>query len=168
MKLHTLAIVVFSLFFGADIKQTTQLPLLTYKENFKPEILNRLFKKWNNPSDVIMLRIHREDGQNNSKGENYELRLTWLHLKTFAFVHFVDDKYFGYFEYKGRTVLVYGDDGPGFFFEKSNFKKQFDFIANKPYDYEHSPPVSVEGDVLIYNFSDGEYSAPTSGMGFFH
>jgi hypothetical protein len=167
MKSYILSIFLFSLFSSSGVNQVKQLPLLIPNKNFRTEILDCVYKDRLDSSNVVMLGIHKNNVQNEK--DNYELRVTTLTLKEFAFFSFIEDKYLGYFEYRSHLVLVYGDDNTKHFFSNTNVIKEFDFLPLKPNDYKNKPPVSLEPIAFIYNFKNGQFNQIDSGvLGFFH
>lgn len=169
MKIRLLTISTLCFFLNYKNSNEMKLPLLIPKNNFKPEILNRVYDSTYASSDVIMLRIAKEDKTNNvAKGNvNLEFRVVMLEVGMFASFTLVKDKYFGYFEYKKHIVLVYGDENTEKFFLKTGYRKTFSFLLVKINRNINKPPVSLEPNVLIYHYSDGVFSEVESGMGFF-
>jgi hypothetical protein len=163
MKLFTVIIFMCSLQFGSETKQVSNLALLAPNENFKVGIINCVLDDSSDSSAVIMIRIQEKSRKNIRENESYEVRVTKLGMGDFSFFNFVNDKYFGYFEYKKHIVLVYGDNDNGFFFSKEKIRKRFNFLSIKKYDDKKHPPISIEPIVFIYNFSGGEFTPGDEG-----
>ena len=169
MKIKAISLLILSSFFLLKNVQSKQLPLLVPNEKFKTEILNCVLNNFGFDSDVLMLRIVRKDVHQKNEAEDYELRITRLSLECFTYFNLTKDKYFGYLEFKGHTVLVYGDQSPMFFFSKTKLKKQFDILSLPPYDDSKHPPVSIEPEVYVYIFTKNQFTPIESGMlGFYN
>jgi len=104
---------------------------------------------------VIVLRVKKYDGI-------YELRSAKLYKIDFGwYLRDKKDSLYGYFEYKGITVLVYGDDADSFF-SKTDHLKKFDFLRIRPREKPEEqfwPDLEIifEPDVWVYNYIDGDF-----------
>jgi hypothetical protein len=163
MKHYILSAIVFNLLIVAQNNSIATLPLLKVNDVFNPAILNTAVKSALYSSDIIMLRI-RKIKPIKTENDNYALSVATLDLDAFKYFKFHTDKYFGYFEYQGHTVLVYGDDNIGYFFSQMTTTKYFYFLAYKPYDTDKNPPVSIEPDVYIYRYANGKFTMTNAGM----
>lgn len=88
------------------------------------------------------------------KQKNYsELRFSVLHKNDFSwFLLDKKDKLRGYFSYKHKNVLVFGDED--YLFKVSSHSKSFDFIKIRSGQNEtvnNEPPIIFEPLVWIYN-----------------
>src|SRR6185503_7132557 len=150
-------------------QQRPVLSLLNKKNNFNVDIFNDALTYTSHSSDVIMLRIAKIVQKASDDSIAYELRVAVLDQRAFKFFNFNRDKYFGFFNYRKHFVLVYGDNSADYFFSKVNFKKRFEFMPEKPYDFDKNPPISVEPSVFLYNYKNGRLKLKDTGMlGFFN
>lgn len=170
MRAHTLLLFVFLMFgFEPKINESATLPLLVPKGTFNPNILDCVFDDFPDSTSVIMLRIQINYQKDTSPKHipRYDVRITKLRPKNFAFFNLVSDKYFGYLYYKKHTVLVFGDENIGYFFKKTKVKKYFDFLSTKHYDDINKPPIAIEPEVFVYDFTNGKFTPTITGRLYF-
>lgn len=126
--------------------------------------LNVVDARIKNILSKIYLGAEEDDGKSekvfvvrSEKKEEYcELRFSVLHKNDFSwFLLDKNDKLIGYFPFKKKNVLVFGDNNN--LFKASSYFKSFDFIKlssdQKPID-NGEPPVIFEPLVWIYNIKE--------------
>jgi hypothetical protein len=168
MKKYTLTLLILTSLKISSLNQRSELSLLNEKSNFDNEILDPEIEKSFKPSDVIMLRVSKPELQTKSDSTALEVGVTTLDRSSFIYFSFVHDKYFGFFNYQNHLVLVYGDDSPSYFFNKTTAKKSFEFMPMKAYviDRNH-PPIPIEANLSLYSYKNGKFKSIDTRLGFY-
>jgi hypothetical protein len=164
MKVYIL--LLLNLFFASKIKQVEELPLLKPTTNFKFEILDCIsMNDIDCPDPIILLRIRKKTEKNTvgDKIEQDELAISLAEKKDLQYYIMGEDKYWGYFEYNKRIVLVLGNNVE-YFFTKTKTNRRFDFALSRPLKYQNDPPVSLHLSGCIYNFINGKFILFSNGM----
>jgi hypothetical protein len=101
---------------------------------------------------VILLRVQKKDGE-------YEVRGTKINKVHFGWLlRGKKDRIFGFFEYSGKEVLVFGESADRFF-SKTDRTRTFEFLEIKPEKEINEipqPPPVFEPKVWIYNYVNGD------------
>ena len=161
MKVKLFLILILNFLFVKNTVQSPDIFLVKPNESFKSNILDPAVKESLYPTDIIMLEVEKIAQDSSCKAcENYVLKVTSIGPNEFRFFSLHSDKYYGYFEYKDRIVLVYSEDVLPCFFSRSEENKHFDFLS-----YQHSPndpPISLEPIVYTYILKCGNLKLMTA------
>ena len=147
--------------------QTKKIPLLCPRKNFEKKIIDSVFGYFNSrQKNTILLRIQKNKDSTSSVGVGvYQIRLTTLAEDDLYNLLLKKDKYYGFFEYKKHTVLVYGpSEDPGYFFSRLKPTKTFTLRNAYQGGFDNEPPVNIEPTVFIFNYNKDRFLFVLSGM----
>lgn len=127
------------------------------RDNVIMPVFESVSSEYNMEKSVIVVRII-------GKGEKYEVRASVVYRDDFNWYLFgKKDKLFGFTEYNGILVLIFGNSADKFFIQ-TNTKENFPFLNTEGYreNIEH-PEIEIEPDmfepvVWVYLVRNGKYA----------
>ena len=146
-------VLILSMLSVTETSHKTSLYLPNATPGFKEQILDAAIQDLNEKQSFILVRIKTNE---NHLGQ-YKFTVFTLLPKELRRFYLPSDNYRGYFVYKQRIVLVYGDDAVSVFFKRTNSRKHFSFLSAPKPDLENSPPISIEPVTYNYIFNDGKW-----------
>jgi hypothetical protein len=152
-KYRLIAILVF--FFGCSNQDA--IHKLNKSNNIIDRILIDFIKKEdiNNDSDIIYLRV----------SESFEkqiiVRVAFFDKKGFSFAYETIGEPFGFFNYKGKTVIVYGDKA-SLLLKRTDDKEYFAYLPMKEVTKNDNsilthPPINFEPIVYVYELRNNDF-----------
>jgi len=164
-KILTLVFFALNIF---KVQPPIELPTIIPKPVLRHEILDLALRRIDS-SAIIMIRAEKiSPNKPQLKNCNLNLGITAVLKRDFDYFHLIEDKYWGYFEYRGHIALVYGDSFPDCFFSYATTKKTFDFLLDSKADMANHRPVVLEPVVYIYRLINGELKMVDGGrIGFY-
>lgn len=157
-KLIIFTLVIIGNFVSCKASQMTELFLLDVKESQVKEAFKLFVEEERKYGDVtnsiFIVKIEKSE-------KNYELRIGALDKESMSsYLVEKHDKPFGYLNYEGVTIIVFGEDKNPFF-EKSSIKSNFSFFkSNKKLKIKKGeippPPVIYEPVIWIYIYEKGK------------
>lgn len=152
-------------FSGCKANQSNELNMLRVKDTQINEALKVFVKEeaeyGSLEKSVIIIKLEKDNNGN-------EIRIGALYKESMSlYLTGKKDKPFGFFDYEGITVIVFGEN-ENLLFEKTNIKKVIPFLEAKPELKTKEgkvppPPVVYEPIIWVYLYNNGKLELVDKG-----